>query len=336
MILSLVAPPTSLAFIYIKGGVYNKGARPVANAPAWSGRSVTFKVNPDQNAYGGSNSEDITSSEFIQAVKDAIDSWSDACASDLTVNYGGTTSSTDSTSDYENTITWDDRTTGEGNTYGASTGTLAAAFSVISSGDEVYDCDIIVNGNFSGTFGVDGSASVYDIVSTLAHEVGHCLGLDHPVEPPTYTSTNSYLLYSTMVQTAVAGIGSTFRRTINQDDIDGIDCIYQSGTSLRSGGVSCDSYHGTNGGSDLTGTVSGGPSADRSLDCGSNPGITVYATGEKGSGCISKAVAAEPGSPPIQGPGPLESGWLFFLGCFGLAWGGLRFKSMRRWREEDK
>ncbi len=278
------------AFIYISGSSYNKGARPINHAPVWTSRKVTFYLNTDQAAYAGSINPDITSNQFITAVQNGINAWAAACNADFSVKLVGTTSSKKSTTDQQNTIVWDNRTTAEGNVF-QDNAVLAAAFTTLSS-DEFFDCDIVVNGEFSGTFGVNGESNKYDLVSTITHEMGHCLGLDHPIEPSTYTAGNSLLTQSTMVQAAVAGVGSTYRRNIKRDDSDGIECIYQHGRALRAGTNSCTSYHGTNGGSAITGSQTGGAHTLSLASCGNEAdAITMMTNDTIGGGCIGSAFA---------------------------------------------
>lgn len=250
---------------------------------------MTFVLNSNQRVHGGSLAPALTAAEFLSAAQQAAAAWSEACEANIRVVLSGTTSSVENVNDSVNVILWDDRTTAEGNMYG-DTAILAAAMPGQIS-DTIVDCDIVVNGEFTGTFGVYGESNKYDLVSTLTHEIGHCLGLDHPIEPPSYDSTNQVLRKSSMVQTAVAGIGSTFRRTINQDDNDAIVCMYQTGASFRSGNT-CGSYHGTSGGAAISGMVTGGPSADAGSYCTYRAAPnSVQSTGETGGGCISHAIA---------------------------------------------
>lgn len=307
------------AFIYITGNggaPYSKGARPYANAPIWGTEVVNFYINTNQSAYGGSISPSLTSSQFLSAVTDAVNAWADACEARFQVKLAGTTSTTKNTGDGVNVIYWDNRTTAEGNVL-ASTGTLAAAFANVSS-DVFSDCDIVVNGEFSGTFGIGGESNKYDLISTMVHEIGHCMGLDHPIEPPTYTAGNSFLTEATMVQTAVAGIGSIYRRTLNQDDLDGFYCAHRN-PSLSLAWSPCSSYHGTNNGGAISGSITGGATYNRVSTCDDGRAVSVAASTETGNGCIADAVASKQSlDRPVNIKTVLSSVWVWVLALFGV------------------
>ncbi len=312
-LLALNISPAS-AFIYLKGSVYEKGERPVSDAPVWTGRVLKFYVNTDLSALGGSNALPITGSELLQSVQEAVAAWSQACRADIQIEVAGSTTGIYNSSDGVNTILWDRRTTGEGNYYGSDTAQLAAATTVLR-GSEFADCDIVLNGNSATIMKFSPAMGESDLRSVITHEIGHCLGLDHPIEPPDYDSANTYLTTATMVQTATLPDPSdTSRRDINQDDRDGLECIYERGAPLRSG-ARCSSYHGTNGGGTIVGStaITGGPSTT-DTNCGTDAqGRNARPSTESGDGCIGAAVAGTaPG--PHSGSDSLGNSVLRHLG----------------------
>lgn len=303
------------AFVFITGGAYSAGERPVSKALMWTNRTLTFHINTDQNAYSGSIGPELSSAEFISAVTSAASAWNSVCGSNISVVIGSTTTNTKNSGDSTNVVIWDNRTTAGGNSI-ASTGTLAAAFSNPNNTTNVQaDCDIVVNGEATGTFAIDGSAGNYDLVGVLVHEMGHCLGLDHTVSS-TYTSTNSIL--TNAVMKSAVGTADLTMRALSQDEVDAMECVNPStaGYSDR-GGYFCTSYHGTSGNGALSGVVSGGPSYTRS--CGDGASAAITKSSSSGGGCVSKAIASEGTTNEKE---PLELGWTFLwamaIGVFFL------------------
>lgn len=283
------------AFFYLTGDVYPKGARPVADAPIWAKRSLRLVVNTNLSVFNGTQVPLITGEELFQAAESAAKAWTAACRADIYIAVVGTTSSTYDVSDSQNTILWDRRTAAEGNYYGGSTTTLAAATTVMR-GSELTDCDIVLNGNASVSMAYNPASNLQaDLRSILTHEIGHCLGLDHPIEMGSYTSSNPEVNKSSMRQTnalSPADPSDTTRRVISQDDRDGIECIYERGKPFRSG-LHCASYSGTNNqGAIPSGDIlSGGPTVIDTNCGGDAQGRNANPSVDSGDGCITSAIA---------------------------------------------
>lgn len=72
----------------------------------------------------------------------------------------------------------------------------------------IVDADIEMNGQ-DYHFSLDGEPNAYDLESSLTHEVGHVLGLDHSPQ-----------LLATMFKDSAPG--ETHKRTLHEDDIAGV------------------------------------------------------------------------------------------------------------------
>ena len=93
---------------------------------------------------------------------------------------------------------------------------------------QLVDADIEVNGK-DFTFvradpSCDPETRVMDLRNALTHEVGHLLGLEHPPSTSTYSETTMF---------ASAPSCETKKRSLAQDDVDGICFIYPEGAPTQ-------------------------------------------------------------------------------------------------------
>ncbi len=159
--------------------------------------------------------DDLSFSDCEIAVRAAFDSWNAVACSRFLFEYAGTTSRTDIGFDQEH---WNDNINlvyfiESDWPHEHSAIALTTTTYDVNTG-ELVDGDVEMNGTdyvFSVTEPPPSGRT--DIQNTLTHEAGHMLGLDH--------SSNSQ---ATMYATAQPG--ETSKRTLHQDDIDGICFVY--------------------------------------------------------------------------------------------------------------
>ena len=105
------------------------------------------------------------------------------------------------------------------------------------AGGAIVEADIALNPNVS--FSTDGTPGTYDLESTLTHEVGHLLGLEH-----------SAILGATMqprqAMNGVYNLPAFTQRTLSEDDISGARALYGSraGTGSIFGRLVTNSFAG--------------------------------------------------------------------------------------------
>jgi len=165
----------------------------------WFTSNVTYYVNPS----GGPSNN-------LSAFQAAMQTWTDVVTSYFTFVYGGTTTNSScGTNDGSNIVC-----------FGAMglNGILAwNAFWYNSSSGQILDSDIKFNTSYS--WATDGSPSAYDVQNVGTHELGHSLSL-----ADLYNAADSE---KTMY--GYGAVGETRKRTLDQDDINGITYLYPNG-----------------------------------------------------------------------------------------------------------
>lgn len=81
-------------------------------------------------------------------------------------------------------------------------------------GTRITDKDTDFNSRYP--FDIDGRASTYDVQDVITHELGHWLHLNDLGSNSDYWKTMYVYSY----------LGSTYRRSLDQDDINGIKSLY--------------------------------------------------------------------------------------------------------------
>jgi hypothetical protein len=166
----------------------------------WFTPNATFLIN---STGGPSNT--------LSAIQASMQTWTDVGASIFTFVYGGTSLSTScGTNDGVNLVCFGSM---------GLTGTLAQnSFWYYTVSGQIIDSDIKYNTDY--VWSTDGSAGAYDVQNVGTHEFGHSLSLADLYSAPDSEKT----MYG------YAGTGETKKRSLDQDDINGISYLYPDTT----------------------------------------------------------------------------------------------------------
>lgn len=159
----------------------------------------------------------------LEEARQAFDTWSAVDCSDLSFPFGGERPSlrAEFLSEGENTNALVHISRGWPHDPRAIAVTTSA-FDTRSG--VVVDADVELNGedfDFERLEGIcEARSGLMDLRNVLTHEVGHVLGLEHPPDTPKYAETTMF---------ASAPPCETKKRSLSQDDVDGICSIYPAG-----------------------------------------------------------------------------------------------------------
>lgn len=181
---------------------------------------VTYKIN--QNGTPDCNDE-------FNAVQAGFQVWEDECRSTIDFTYGGTTtlgSGSWGNNDGTNLVVWEETTwpiiNGNCGLY-ANQYTLAINCFWYDGGDgHLLDSDIILNGR-TYTWSCSGEAGKPDIQNVATHEAGHSLSLADLYGASDIEKT----MYGNIAN------GEVKKRSLEQDDADGVAYLYPSKASDR-------------------------------------------------------------------------------------------------------
>lgn len=224
-------------------------------------------------------SADVSDGSDLQALRYAMEAWNQVPCSAFRFVDGGTGTSRDIGEDGVNRIAFL-----ESNWPGYASG--AAAFTlrerVSDTPDRWTEFDILINGQDTG-WATDGNPHRPDIQSTVVHELGHGLGLQHASHPA------ASMYFSVR-------LGTTFARTLHPDDAAGACYLYPASAFSCGSDADCPLLHGSYGGGNYRARCEQGA-------CVPGPAST-FGTGcfEPGH-CASGICLIDPLNPPSSEPG---------------------------------
>lgn len=169
----------------------------------WSTSDETYYVNEAGGPAGS-----------LASIQAGAQAWTDVSASSFTFIYSGATTSTaHGINDGSNIILFGPIETA---------GVLARnSYWYSSSTGEIIDSDIKFNTNY--TWATDGSVTAHDIQSIATHEMGHSLSLKDLYNDSDSEKTMYY----------GSAKGEIKKRTLDQDDINGISYLYADNTPVQ-------------------------------------------------------------------------------------------------------
>ncbi|MEZ4819416.1 MAG: matrixin family metalloprotease [Bdellovibrionota bacterium] len=192
------------------------------------GKSVEIEIDTDFTPYidrEGCDMEGVCQSIY-STVKKSIDAWKNVSNTKINIS-NITTKSISETPHYDgkNQIKmydqgWSDLP------FNPPASALAVTISTYTNPNTIVDSDIFFNAqNFQwAVINSDLEYNQYDIENVLTHEIGHFLGLDHTSED----SSEHEAPYVDATMFFASRPGEVFRRTLEQQDILGIQHLYDA------------------------------------------------------------------------------------------------------------
>jgi hypothetical protein len=150
------------------------------------------------------NTSDVSPDAALQAIQSAASRWTNVSGADFEFTYGGPSTATDKGNNNKNDIMWQDN---------GNTGVLGTTWIWYWTGsNEIFEADMVINDYYQWDTSGSPASNEFDLESVALHEFGHYLHLGHD------TDQNAV-----MYPSIAAG---TVKRTLYQNDIDGIRFIY--------------------------------------------------------------------------------------------------------------
>lgn len=148
---------------------------------------------------------------LYDAIVDAVEVWNVPSCTNFAFSVEGMTEkSAPQVDDKTNLITWNN------DQWLYQQSAIAITSSTVTARGKIIDSDMELNGQYyQWSLAPDDpdNLELYDVKNVITHEAGHMLGLDHP---PGEETTMYY----------EADPGETKKRSLEQDDIDGLCTIY--------------------------------------------------------------------------------------------------------------
>lgn len=203
------------------GGIFACEAGEEPKGIRWKDRDISYVINQvgsDDLALG---SDGKLSPELREAIALSFSPWTEPECSHLKISDGGETALAaigfDRDAENTNLIVWQEDWPydGDADAYALTSVTFSASTGIIS------DADIELNGEyFTWSILDQPEADQVDLRNTLTHEVGHFVGFDHSAD---FEAT----MYGR------APLGEVSKRTLAQDDLDGLCAVYVPETEVE-------------------------------------------------------------------------------------------------------
>ena len=158
----------------------------------WTNAAISWRLNTANQGSGKTT-----------AVQNAMASWTNVTPATHSLTYAGTTTASFVT-DGVNALLW-------ANGNGCTGNCLAITALVLASGQVITETDV----SFNNAVSWNTNGSDYDTEAIAAHELGHTLGIHHTNVKKPQNRPTMYAYYF-----------GTAGRSLEQDDIDALNCAY--------------------------------------------------------------------------------------------------------------